>query len=160
MTLYEMSKAAQELYELLEAGEIDEQTVTDTMEGIGASEKLESYVYVQKQLEAEITAYKAEIERMTNTVRSLENHVKRLKTAQIEFMQATGQKTANAGLFKLSLRRTTSCEIMDEGLIPVEYMVEVPAELKADKKLILAALREGKKVAGASLKTGCALIVK
>ena len=55
MTLYEMSETARQLYELLEAGEIDEQTVNDTMESIGASEKLESYVYIQRQLESEIT---------------------------------------------------------------------------------------------------------
>ena len=90
MTLYEMSAAAMQLYELLEAGEIDEQTVLDTMESIGASEKLESYVYVQAQLEAEIGAYKAEIDRMTERKKSLELQVERLKNAQIAYMQATG----------------------------------------------------------------------
>ena len=160
MTLYEMSEAARTLYEMLEQGEIDEQTVNDTMESIGASEKLESYVYVQKQLESEIAAFKAEIDRMTDRVHSLQRHVDRMKRAQVDYMQATGQKSANAGLFKLSLRRNTSCEIMDEALIPMEYMIEVPAEFKADKKAMLAALRNGEKIAGASLKESYSVIAK
>lgn len=160
MTLYEMSDAARQLYEMLEAGEIDEQTVRDTMESIGASEKLESYVYVQKQLEAEIAAFEKEIERMTDRKAALENRVKRLKEAEREFMQATGQTSANAGTFKLSLRQTKSVQIEDEGIIPMQYMVEVPATMRPDKKAMLADMKEGKTIAGASIKIGYSVTVR
>lgn len=160
MTLFEMSAAARELLALLEAGEIDEQTVLDTMESIGANEKLESYVYVQKNLEAEIDAFKAEIERMTARKKSLEAQVERLKNAQISFMQASGQKSANAGTFKLTMRENKSVEITDEAAIPAEYITVIPSSTRPDKKAMLAALKEGKEISGASLKTGWSVIVK
>lgn len=160
MTLFEMSAAARELLALLEAGEIDEQTVLDTMESIGANEKLESYVYVQKNLEAEIDAFKAEIERMTARKKSLEAQVERLKNAQIAFMQASGQKSANAGTFKLTMRENKSVEITDEAAIPAEYITVIPSSTRPDKKAMLAALKEGKEISGASLKTGWSVIVK
>lgn len=160
MTLYEMSEAAKQLYNLLEAGEIDEQTVSDTMESIGADEKLESYIYVQKSLEAEIAAFKAEIDRMTDRKRSLEKQVERLKQAQIDFMTATGQKKANAGTFSLSIRETKSCEIIDESAIPREYLREIPAKYEPDKKMMLAALKNGETISGASLKTSYSVTAK
>ena len=152
MKLYEISEAARKLQELLEAGEIDEQAVSDTLEAIGAEEKLESYCYVQKNLEAEVAAYKAEIERMTARKQSLEKQIDRLKAAQVEFLQASGQKKAKAGTFTLSLRETMSCEILDESLIPAEFRVEIPASSRPDKKAMLAAMKSGEEISGAQLK--------
>ncbi|MBQ1573961.1 MAG: siphovirus Gp157 family protein [Clostridiales bacterium] len=160
MTLYQMSAAAKELYELLESGEIDEQTVNDTMESIGASEKLESYVYVQKSLEAEIAAFKAEIDRMTDRKRSLEKQVERLQQAQIDFMAATGQKSANAGTFKLTMRENKSCEITNESEIPLEFLREVPAKYEPDKNALKAALKSGKEIPGCTLKTSYSVTAK
>jgi TolA-binding protein len=160
MTLFEMSAAALELQALLESGDIDEQTVLDTMESIGASEKLESYVYVQKNLEAEIDAFKAEIERMTERKKSLEAQVERLKNAQIAFMQASGQKSANAGTFKLTMRENKSVEITDEATIPAEYITVIPSSTRPDKKAMLAALKDGAQIEGASLKTSYSVTAK
>ena len=39
MTLYEMTAAQKELYELMTSGEIDEEVYADTLEGIGIPEK-------------------------------------------------------------------------------------------------------------------------
>lgn len=160
MTLYEMSDAARQLQELFEAGEIDEQTLTDTMESIGASEKLESYVYVQKNLEAELAAVSSELDRLDKRWNSLVKHINRLKKAQVEFMQATGQKKANVGTFKLRLTESKSCEITDESLIPMEYMIEIPASVRPDKKQMLKDMKNGKSIEGASLKTSYSVSAK
>lgn len=160
MTLYEMSEAARQLYDLLESGEIDEQTVTDTMESIGASEKLESYVHVQRQLESEIAAFDAEIDRMTERKNSLKKHVERLKAATVDFMRATNQKKATAGTFTLTVRENKSCEIVDADSIPREYLREIPAKFEPDKKAMLAALKNGETISGASLKTSYSVTAK
>lgn len=160
MTLYEMSEAARALYALLEAGEIDEQTVLDTMESIGAGEKLEAYIHVQKELENEIAGFDAEIKRMTERKKTLESRVERLKAAQVQFMQATGQKSANAGTFRLTLRESKSVDIVDESAIPSEYITVIPSSARPDKKAMLAALKDGKEISGAQLKTGWSVIVK
>ena len=160
MTLYEMSEAARALYALLEAGEIDEQTVLDTMETIGAGEKLEAYIHVQKELENEIAGFDTEIKRMTERKKTLESRVERLKAAQVQFMQATGQKSANAGTFRLTLRESKSVDIVDESAIPAEYITVIPSSARPDKKAMLAALKDGKEISGAQLKTGWSVIVK
>ena len=151
MTLFEMSAAARELYELLEAGEIDEQCVLDTMEGIGASEKLESYVYIQKQREAEAAAFDAEIKRMTERKKSIERQIERMKAAQIDFMQATGQRKAAAGTFTLTLRENKSVKVLDESAIPETFWKPQPAKL--DKAGIKDALKAGASVPGCEIET-------
>lgn len=160
MTLYEMSEAAKQMYELLEAGEIDEQVLHDTMESIGSSEKLRDYVYVLKSFEAEIAMFDAEIARMRENKRMLENRVDYLKGKVIEFMQASGQKSANAGTFKLTMRESKSCEITDADAIPLEYMREIPAKLEPDKKQMLKDMKDGKRIDGASLKTSYSVTAK
>lgn len=160
MTLFEMSSTAKQLYELLESGDIDEQILLDTMESIGASAKLEDYVHVTKSFEAEIAMYDAEIKRLTENKRILQNRIEYMKSKMIEFMQATGQKTANAGTFKLTMRENKSCEVENIDMIPIEYMREIPAKLEPDKKAMLQAMKNGEKISGASLKTSYSVTAK
>ena len=160
MKLFEMTEAAKQLYELLESGEIDEQAVNDTLESIGASEKLEDYVHVLKSFEAEMTMYDAEIIRLKENKRILENRVSYLKSKILDFMQATNQKTANAGTFKLRVYESKSCEIEDESMIPLQYMREIPARFEPDKNAIKAALKSGETISGASMKTSYSVTAK
>lgn len=158
MKLYEMTETARQLYALLSAGEIDEQTVTDTMEAIGAEEKLESYVYVQKTLEAELAAFKAEKERICSRIDTLTKQIDRMKAAQVAFMQATNQRRAKAGTFSLSLRESEAVCVTDESAIPAAFWKPQPAKL--DKAAVKAALKAGETVAGAALQTNTSLIVR
>ena len=160
MALYQMSETARQLYELLEAGEIDEQILTDTLESIGASEKLQDYVHVLKSFEAEVTMIEAEMARLKENKRLLENRMEYLKGKMCEFMRATNQKTANAGTFKIKLNESKSCEIEDESLIPLQFMREIPAKLEPDKNAIKKALKDGERVSGASLKTSYSVTAK
>jgi len=59
-TLYELTGQAAQLMELLEAGEIDEQTVQDTLDSMMVPEKLEDYGMVIRQLTADVEDYKRE----------------------------------------------------------------------------------------------------
>lgn len=59
-TLYELTGQAAQLMELLEAGEIDEQTVQDTLDSMMVPEKLEDYGMVIRQLTANAEDYKRE----------------------------------------------------------------------------------------------------
>lgn len=160
MTLFDMSNTAKQLYELLESGDIDEQILLDTMESIGASAKLEDYVHVTKSFEAEITMYDAEIKRLTENKRLLQNRIEYMKDKMVEYMQATGQKTANAGTFKLTMRENKSCEITNESEIPLEFLREVPAKYEPDKNALKAALKSGKEIPGCTLKTSYSVTAK
>jgi hypothetical protein len=104
--------------------------------------------------------YDTEITRLKENKRVLENRTEYLKAKIIEYMQASGQKSANAGTFKLTMRESKSCEITDADAIPFEYMREIPAKLEPDKKQILKDMKDGKRIDGASLKTSYSVTAK
>ena len=77
-TIYELTEQANALYNLLQAEEIDEQTYNDTLEAMGAGEKVESYCKVIKQLQSDAEMYKTEIDRLTAPPRQNSPHRPRM----------------------------------------------------------------------------------
>lgn len=149
MYLYEMTVAANQLYDLLTSGEIDEQTFNDTLQAMGTEEKLESYCKVIRQLEADAEMLKAEKERIENKKKTVDNSIGRMKKAVMEFMKASGTNKASAGTFTVSLSTSKATKIIDESLIPKKYFIK--QEPKIDKKAILEMLKSGAKVKGCEL---------
>lgn len=149
MNLYEMTQAANNLYELLTSGEIDEQTVTDTLEAMGTAEKLESYCKVIKQLEADAEMLKAEKERIEKKKKTVENSVDRMKKAVADFMNAQGTKKASAGTFTVTLSESKAVNVLDESKVPKKYFIK--QDPKLDKKTIRELLLQGETVKGCEL---------
>ena len=149
MNLYEMTVAANQLYDLLTSGEIDEQTFNDTLQAMGTEEKLESYCKVIRQLEADAEMLKAEKERIENKKKTVDNSIGRMKKAVIEFMKASGSTKSTAGTFTVALSTSKATKIVDESLIPKKYFIK--QEPKIDKKAILEMLKSGAKVKGCEL---------
>lgn len=149
MNLFELSTQAQELQDMLLSGDIDEQAYTDTVEGIGIEEKLESYCKVIRNIEADAVAYKKMIDDFTEKKRLAENSVDRMKQAIVNHMTATNQDKAKAGLFSVTKCESQSVTIRDESIIPKKYMIK--QEPKIDKKAIKAAIDGGEKVKGACI---------
>ena len=149
MYLYEMTVAANQLYDLLTSGEIDEQTFNDTLQAMGTEEKLESYCKVIRQLEADAEMLKAEKERIENKKKTVDASIGRMKKAVMEFMKASGATKSTAGTFTVSLSTSKATKIIDESLIPKKYFIK--QEPKIDKKAILEMLKSGAKVKGCEL---------
>lgn len=158
MTLYEMTDTVRTLYELMEAGEIDEQTFADTVEAIGADDKLEGYCQVIKQLKAEAEMFAAEAARLTERKKAIEANAERMRGAVIAYMSAAGQTKAKAGTFSVSIGSTESVEILDSAAIPAEYMTQ-PAPTPS-KTAIKDALKAGVDIAGARLAVGTRLTIR
>lgn len=150
MTLYEMTSAANALYEMLCNNEIDEQTIADTLEAMGAEDKLESYCKVIRQLESDAEAVKAEKSKLADKQKTIENSVVRMKLAVSEFLKAKGVQKENAGIFKVALSTSKSVEITDPTAIPDEYIK--PAKIEFDKSALRKVLMSGESIAGAELK--------
>lgn len=148
-TLYEMTVQATELYEMLQAEEIDEQTFNDTLEAIGAGDKVESYCKLIKQLQYDVEMYKGEIDRLTARKKTTENAVDRMKNALLAFLQLSGQDKVKAGTFAVSTATTQAVNITDEKAIPCIYLVAQPP--KIDKNGIKTALKAGEEINGAEL---------
>ena len=158
MTLYEMTAAATQLYEMLQADEIDETALNDTLEAMGAEEKLENYVYVMKNIEAEISLYKAEADRIDEKLKKAQKNADRMKTAVLGYMQAAGLKKAKAGTFDLTVRTSERVDSTDEKSRPQEYLKPQPP--KVDKTAIKAAIKSGVSVSGAEIVKNESVTVK
>lgn len=148
-TLYELTTQASMLYEMLQGEIIDEQIFNDTLEAMGAGEKVESYCKVIKQFQSDAEMFKTEIDRLTARKKTAENAVERMKAALLLFMQQTGQDKVKAGSFAVSTATTQAVSITDENAIPCIYLVEQPP--KIDKVGIKNALKAGEQINGAEL---------
>ena len=159
MNIYEITGYALELMEYLDAEEIDEQTVADTLEAIGADEKIDSYCKIIKSYENDISNIDNEIARLKARKDHAEKNISRMKTALDNFMQATQKDKVKTQLFTVSYRKSTSVEILDQERIPLQYR-NVKIEESPDKSAIKKVLSEGGTVAGCQLKENKNLQIK
>lgn len=149
MNLFELTGNALALQEMLESGEIDEQTFTDTLESLNIDGKIEAVIHVIKNLEAKAEACKKVKDEFAAKQKAAENGVQRLKDNLLTYLQATEQKKLEAGLFTVSRSSSESCEIIFEDMIPDDYMIPQPP--KIDKAGIKKAIKNGEEIAGAKL---------
>lgn len=157
-TLYEMTVNASKLYDLLLMGEIDEQTFNDTLESIGADEKINSYCEIINQFKADMKSLKDEINRLTERKNNCENAIERMKSALDEFMKASGKTKEKTDKFTIFYRDTQSVNILDENKLPEKYLIPQPPNI--DKKAISAAIKGGEKVDGAELVTKSSINIR
>lgn len=150
MTLYEMTEAARQLRALLEADEIDDRTFSDTIEAIGADEKIDAYCQIIREYEAEITARKSEIERLRTANDRAEKAINRMKSALDGFMTASGQSKAKTALFSVSYRSAKSVRITDESRIPERFLT-VKTTTTPNKAEIKRFISDGGTVDGAEI---------
>lgn len=148
-TLYELTGQAAQLMELLEAGEIDEQTVQDTLDSMMVPEKLEDYGMVIRQLTADVEDYEREKDFFADKQRRAENAIKRMKKTLAAYLAATQQDKVQAGRFVLTSTSSKSVDVFNLAAVPAEYMQPQPP--KVDKASIRKALLAGETVAGAAL---------
>lgn len=148
-TLYQMTEETKSLYEMLENGDIDEQTLTDTMEAIGIDEKINSYCQVIKQLSADVDMFAEEEKRVKERKQTLKNNVDRMKMALLQFLTATGQEKVKTGTFSVSKSYSKAVNILDENSIPDEFKIEQAP--KIDKTAIKKAIASGNEVCGAEI---------
>ena len=152
MTLYELTNDYMNLLELAEDPDIDEQAFIDTLEGIdGALEdKAEGYAKVIRTLEGDAAACDAESKRLRNKKQTIENNIKRMKTALQYAMEVTGKTKFKTPLFSFNIQKNGySVSILDESKIPDKYLI--PQEPQVDKRAIVADLKGGEQYSWAEL---------
>lgn len=141
-SLYELTSEFMMLYELAASDE-DEQAFLDTLEGLKGelSAKAGGYVHVINQLAMEA----AECSKVMNAFKAKkevrENHIKRMKEALMEAMDAAGVDKLQAGEYTLKIAK-------NGGVQPLTIDGEVPDNFKKiiyedDKDKIRKALIDG-----------------
>lgn len=155
-TLYELTGQFLDIYNM----DLDDETKADTLESIDWNsdyeEKVENYIKVIKNSEADIEARKNEIKRLTELNRADERKNERMKEVLKESMTLTGHERVDTTLFKVSFRKSKAVEVEDL-LLPESYKV---ATWKPDKKRIKEDLKNGLEILGAKLVENQNLIIK
>lgn len=157
-TLYELTAQAATLYELLQSDEIDEQTFNDTLEAMGAEDKVETYCKLIKQMQSDADMYAGEIDRLKARKKTADNGVERMRAALLAFLQLSGQDKIKAGTFSVSTAKTQAVSITDETAIPCRFLIEQPPTI--DKTGIKNALKAGEEISGAELVTNTGVRIR
>ena len=146
-TLYELTGQFLDIYNL----ELDEETKLDTLDSIDweteYETKVENYIKVMKNLEADVEARKNEIKRWTELNKADEKKKEHLKDTLSASMSLTGHERVDTPLFKVSFRKSQAVEV-DETVLPEAYKM---ATWKVDKKRLKEDLKNGLEIIGASL---------
>lgn len=146
-TLYELTGQFLDIYNM----DLDDETKLDTLDSIDwehdYEEKVENYIKVIKNSEADIEARDNEIKRLTELNRADKRKNERMKEVLKESMALTGHDRVDTKLFKVSFRKSQAVEV-DEMLLPESYKV---ATYKPDKKRLKEDLKNGLEILGAEL---------
>lgn len=119
---------------------------------VARNAKIDGVACYIKELDARAKARKAEAERIKKLAESDAKKVERLKEYLSRSILESGKKEFDSERTHITFRKSEAASIPDESLIPKKWMVK-KVEYKPDKKGILAFLKGGGKVKGATLET-------
>jgi hypothetical protein len=161
LTLYQMTddylEAGRQLAAMAEAGEIDQQALADTLDGIrGALEvKAVNVAAYSKHLEYQAQIIDLEMERLRRYRVTLERQADALRDYLHDQMVKAGitkiEAVEGAPPFRLAIRKNPPRVVIDnEGEIQWEYKRSV-TRVEIDKQMIKDAIRAGRSVPGAHI---------
>lgn len=152
MKLHEMSK---DYIGFLESDMKGEQ-LTECLDSIEDSfdEKANNIVKLVSSLSVDVDGIDKELKRLQAMKKSITNNQERLKEYLRYNMEVTGISKIKHSLFSITLGKpTVTAEIVDIDFLPDNF-VSTDVVMKADKKAILKALKDGEDIPGAVLSTG------
>ena len=143
-SLYDLTEQFQELLSMALDPDTDPEALADTMEAIeGEFEvKADGYAKVMRNLEADASAIKAEIARLTERKKHIEANVDRMKRSLETAMRLTGKTKFKTSLFSFNIQKNpASLKIDNPDRVPDEFLI--PQEPKVDSAAIKKELKEG-----------------
>lgn len=150
-TLYELTGKYQQLLQI--ADDVDPQVFKDTLDSITdvIDVKAINYAKVDRQLGADITEFKNEINRMTQRLNSMINNRKRLRENLLYNMQVVGKAKIKDKLFTINVQKNKQSLDYDTNRIPKELLIKKET-YTPNKDKIKQMLDEGQDVDGVSYK--------
>lgn len=154
MNLYEIDKAILACIDP-ETGElIDEAALADLQ--MERTEKIKNVALWVKNLNASVTALKAERDAFDERMKSAQKKADGLKKYLADALQ--GQKFSTDECV-VSFRRSAAVAVLDEAVLPAEYIAEKITK-SPDKAAIKAAIKSGIDVPGAALVDNLSVQIK
>ena len=162
--LYELAHAYRDDANKLADLDLDDQTLTDTLEGLSGEleVKATNTAMLVRNLEANAAAIKEAEAAMAARRKALENRAARIKDYLLANMMVAGIQKIECPYFKLSVRENPpAVEIYELGLIPATFMKqpETPPPMP-NRAEIAAAMKAGQEVPGCKLTRGARLEIK
>lgn len=168
MKLYELSTQYAQLVDMMEAAQVegseqlDAEILRDTLDAIEEAfeAKADNIARIMAQLTATEEAIKAEVKRLSERAAIIGKQRESLKGYLFASMEAAKRDKFKTAFYNFTIRNNpASVQIVDESLIPAEYIREI-VERKTDKKAIAEAIKSGSEVAGCTLVQSRTLVIK
>lgn len=162
LTLYQISADHRALADRLQDMDLDDQTIADTLEAeSGLVERSFPVAAVIRNMETFAATVKAEADAMADRAKRVQKRADSIKRYLHQCMSLAGVTKIEHPQFTISIRKNPeSVQIFEEGLLPPDYLREVPAKYEPDKTLIKQSLKDGFDVPGAKLVRGESLQIK
>ena len=106
-SLYNLTTDYQQLLNLLYDGEVDQQTVMDTLDALedAIEDKADGYAVIIKTIDADVDAIEAEIKRLQARKQALDNRKEWLKSNLEDTMRALGKTKFKTALFSYGIQK-------------------------------------------------------
>ena len=161
-TLYALDQQYDELLALAESGELDEQTLADTLDGLQGTmeEKRLAIGHFMENLKAQSKVIKEAEERMAERRKRYENRREWLERYILENMRKHGITSIECPEWKMTARQNPEkVEIAVGTDLPLDYC-RIKESYEPDKKKLKEALKAGEQIDGCRLVRGYRLDVK
>ena len=155
----EFRQISDKLYDL----DLDEQTISDTLEGLGGDlqEKAINVAKFFRNIESDADQIEIAAKQMLDRAKALRKKAEGLKHYLHSNMERAGITKIDCPWFVISIRNNPeSVVIDDESEIPDDYLREIPAKYEPDKKLIKSAIQDGYVVPGCHLQRTTRIEIK
>ena len=152
--MYQLTEQFKGLQSLIDEGEIDAETLQDTLDGLNTDIKAkgQDVLHFLANLAGDINAYDSEIKRMTARKKSLQSHHDWLKEYLRTNMIDTGITKIVCPIFTATLRKAgVKAEIYNEKVLPTKYQTLIPASWSINLNQITKDLKAGIEIEGAKL---------
>jgi len=154
--LYEITEQMKQLEKLGDDGEIDQQALADTFEGLEGEfeQKAIALIQMTSNMNADIDQLDEMIKRLQARKKVLQNKKESWRDYLRTNMDAAGISKIECPYFAITLRKGQKVvDVYDEDLLPDEY-VDIELVTKPRKRDILQALKDGEDIPGATMKEG------
>jgi predicted metalloenzyme YecM len=161
--LYKVSEQHRELQELVSDGEMTDEDLKDTFEGLEGqfNEKAVSLIQVVNNMESDTSEIDAEIDRLQARKKAINNKKDSLREYLRTNMEATGITSIKCPLFSITLANGRDIAVVDSEADVPDEMIEVSVVQKPNKAEILKKLKAGEHVPGCRMeKTKTSLRIK
>ncbi len=160
--LYQLVTQYREL-QALDLEEIDEQTLADTLQGLGGeiTEKATNVAYFTRNLETFADTIDDAAKAMQERAARFRRKAQGIRAYLLNQMQGCGITKIQAPEFTISIRKNpVAVQIALDAVIPPQYMVTPdPPPPRADKKKLKDAIEAGEVIDGVHLEHGVRLFI-